>query len=774
MFFTKFPHPANFSWAKYDGQRAEAHGGSFRIEIRSYEQGLSQIVSPDEARWGSDPNLLSLNPGEAGEGCVRWEDDRFVIVGPDGETWLESEPGHALGVSEEAHMFQFRVPADARYYGMGEKWLDRIELSGLRTKYWNTDVWSDFHWAQWGSHPVDPPYFTTPYLIVRTERGYVGFLIHNPGVTYMETPGHDRTRVFVAWQETYPNLLLGAECGPPNLWVLVDTDLNALTAKLQKLVGVTPRPPMWALGYHQSRWGYGGERDLEKLSRRFAKEGIPCSGLWLDLDYMEGYRIFTVDDKQFPNGVAPVAAKLLESGQRIVPILDPGVKKEAGYSIFDHGTKADIWCQNPIGEPYVGLVWPGETVFPDFTIQAGREWWTKHARAFFERGFAAAWVDMNDPSTGPVDPAGMRFRQGTEAHARHRNQYALGMQMATVEAFRQAKPGVRPFLLSRSGFVGSSRYGAIWTGDNLSNWYYLRQSIPTSLGLSLSGMPFTGPDIGGFGGDSTPELMTRWMQANFLFPFFRNHSNESAPDEEPWRFGRANEVIAHFIRLRYQFLPYLYQCFVRQERRGEPILRPVMAEFNEEKYLETSDAFFVGASLLQAPVLTEGARKRAIDLPEAAWWNLADGEWYGGGVVKLACPRSHTPVFVRGGHVVPVQAEAPRTPVVDLAAPCFLVANPAGDWSHEGVYEADDAETEAYQSGATTRVEYSFHGTGKHVEVTMRESESGWESVTPTLWFARRVKVKVNGVEFKLHEHRVKLTGSEFIVFSTGPINLPR
>ena len=289
----------------------------------------------------------------------------------------------------------------------------------------------------------------------------------------METPGNDDTRVFVEWQRTSDMLTIGAEGGTPELWIIVGPTLKELTRKLQKLVGVPPLPPLWSLGYHQSRWEYGSEADLLDLDQKFADHKIPCDGLWLDIDYMSGYRVFTVNDENFPSTPVGVSKIIAKNRRRMVPILDPGVKNEPGYSVFDDGVAKDIFCRNTEGGHFVGLVWPGETVFPDFTLAMGRKWWSDHVKEFAAKGFEACWIDMNDPSTGPVDPNDMLFNKGREPHAMHRNEYSLGMQMATFDGFKRARPTKRPFILSRSGFIGTSKYSAIWTGDNVANYFYL-------------------------------------------------------------------------------------------------------------------------------------------------------------------------------------------------------------------------------------------------------------------------------------------------------------
>ncbi|MBX3096671.1 MAG: hypothetical protein KF812_07400 [Fimbriimonadaceae bacterium] len=770
MFFTKFLHPANFDWSKsVGGEIPSSKVGRKKIttEISHYDQGISRIRIKDGGAWDPDRNLIALTPPKKGKGCVRVEEGCISIQNELGEVVLKSPEEGFFGAAEEAHLFQFAVPESAMYYGMGGKWFKRFELSGIRTKNYNTDVWSDFHFAQWNEHEVDPSYFASPYVAVRTDKGYVGLLLHNPGVTTIQTPGHDRARVFVNWQRTWPHLLIGAENGSPDLWVISAPSLAELTRRLQKLVGVTPRPPLWSLGFHQSRWGYGGENDLLKLSRRFEKESLPCSALWLDLDYMDGYRIFTVAENQFPNGVQTVTDRLALEGRRMVPIIDPGVKKEVGYAVFDDGMEKGAFCKNNLGKPYVGLVWPGETVFPDLISEKGRNWFAGYAKGFRDLGFTAAWVDMNDPSTGPVDPTGMLFQDGAEPHDRHRNQYALGMQMATIEGFLKSEPKERPFLLSRSGFVGSSRYSAIWHGDNVSNEAHLQLSIPIAIGMSISGLPFNGPDIGGFGGGATNELMARWVQANFLFPFFRNHSTDSSPMEEPWRYsGTAKRSIYHFIRLRYQLLPYLYQLFIRQENSGDPVVRPVLYEFEEASAYFTSDAFMVGHALLQAPILSESESKRDVVLPGSeSWWDWQRGKWIAPGLRTVRANLTHTPIFQRANSIVPMLLEPPTKPDVDMRSVAFLAAIPDTGGSMQADYIADDGLSFDYRSGQESALSLQIDADEQNVSIKVAQTKNGYGPLAAEVWCTRPGIFTVNGQIAESEAIQIRLAGGKVTVY---------
>ena len=770
MFYNKYPSPANFSFATPGKAKATLAFGNreAHLHLTSYQNNIHRVHLTSGDTWPQNLTLSPLNfPDQLSQTQIKFDKNQLVI--PAENQTILGVPDASIGLNTTASLFQFLVAESTRYYGMGEKYFGSLELSGYRTVFWNTDVWSDFHFAQWGGHPSDPPYFTTPYVAVKfAENQYAGFLLNNPAPTFMETPGKDDSRVFVEWQRTSPNLILGAYDGQPDLVILTAESLPALTEKFNQLVGVTPRPPLWSLGYHQSRWGYGGHKDLIHLRDEFKKHEIPVSGLWLDLDYMDGYRIFQTNQKLFPKGVDGTAKALAKDNIRIVPIIDPGVKSEPGYRIYDDGIKQNVFCQNNVGNPFIGAVWPGDTVFPDFTLARPRVWWATYAAEFRKSGFGACWVDMNDPSTGPVDPTDMLFHNGTHAHWLHRNQYALGMQIATYDGFRTAVPNERPFILSRSGFTGSSKYAAIWTGDNVANDYYLKLSLTTSIGMNLSGHIFNGSDIGGFGGNSPARLMERWMQANMFFPFFRNHSNNGTNPQEPFAYpATTRENLAHSIRLRYQFLPYLYNLFIQHERTGAPFLRPLFYDYQDKGLDEVDDQFLVGPNLLQAPILEHLETTRALRLPgRDPWFDAATGTWLKSGKFLLHAKRTETPLYFRTASITPIQADLPTTNSVDLLNPTFILTVPEG-WRGEvtQTYVADDGLSYNYDNGEYSELEITITGTKKGLEISTRPLHSGYKPITPTFLLTPGHKfVKVNNQRARQSNHRLKLTGKAILL----------
>ncbi|MCU0315439.1 MAG: hypothetical protein MUC92_02475 [Fimbriimonadaceae bacterium] len=778
MIFTKYPSPANFSFLNDAPDKAgnvSIGSRSVTLKTATFGKVIHQIKLVNPEIWTPDTPLVALNfPAQSETGIAPSEEGSIAIPGLNGETILTLKTGSGIGLSGLASIFRIELPKGCNFFGGGQKNYCQIELSGKRSVNWNTDLWSDFHFSHVKDWPTDPSYFTTPYLAVELPSGdWVGLLLHNPAPTFFSTPGKDNTRAFVHWELTDPALLMGSYDGEPNLVVIVGNSLAHITQILSRLIGVTPLPPLWSLGFHQSRWGYGGHDDLMELDRQFTEHKIPCSGLWLDLDYMDGYRIFKTNESLFPKGVASTAAKLAERGRRIVPIIDPGVKFEKGYRVYDDGSAQKMFCLNHEGKEYIGMVWPGHTVFPDFTQQRVRDWWAGYAQEFRESGFGACWVDMNDPSTGPIDPYDMLFQNGTARHWEHRNQFALGMQMATHQGFLKAKPNERPFILSRSGFTGSSRYAAIWTGDNVSNDFYLRHSVTTTIGMGLSGHVFTGSDIGGFGQNCSGPLMERWMQAAFLFPFCRNHSSLGTTPQEPFAFPkRIRENVAHYIRLRYKFMAEIYRLFIEHEEQGDPIIRPLNYEFSGKKLALVNDQFMIGRSLLQAPILSQEGEERDLILPgKGYWFDLTGGTWVKAGKHRVIVKRTETPLYLRDQSLVAIQPGEATTSHVNLNQVEILVG--LAPYRQRGsvgladtVLYADDGLSFDYKSGKRTAMKVVVESDARGILATTENLQSGFGEIQATLVFFWEPKnLKINGKKVVAERGKLVMTGKPIVVW---------
>lgn len=440
-----------------------------------------------------------------------------------------------------------------------------------------------------------------------------------------------------------------------------------ILADVGAVVGRTFLPPAWALGFHQSRWSYKTQDVVLDVAKRFRAESLPADVVHLDIHYMDRYRVFTFSPERFPKPRA-LHDELKTLGFRTLAIVDPGVSV-APYAVHDEGARERIFCTRADKTPYVGKVWPGATVFPDFTQAKARSAWARFHAPLLQAGIAGFWNDMNDPvlKVGEVyDPLAEDLRHGEYGevpHRRVRNLYANLMAEATVDALKEARPAERPFVLTRSGFLGIQRHSAVWTGDNLSTWEHLRHNLHMVLNLGLCGVPLCGADIGGFGGRPgkygavkwrpPAELFVRWMELGALLPFMRVHTTLYSPRQEPWSFGKpALELSRRALQRRYQLLPLLYRLVLEAHETGLPVARPVWLEHDVDP-AATQDQFMLGDTLLAAPVLEDGARARSLTLPPGAWIDYDTGEVLAGGrAVERKAPLGHLPLFLKAGQAL--------------------------------------------------------------------------------------------------------------------------
>ncbi len=363
---------------------------------------------------------------------------------------------------------------------------------------------------------------------------------------------------------------------------LVSGDAPHLLDRYSQLTGRPALPPRWALGYHQSRWGYRCDADVRAITDGFSKLGIPLSAVHLDIDYMRGFRVFTVDPDRFPD-LGRLSAHAAATGARLVTIVDAGVKIDDDYEVYREGRDQHRFCTDAHGHLAEGIVWPGRSAFPDFTDPGTRSWWAGKYRTLTDAGVAGIWHDMNEPTSiallgDPTLPTSTRqhFDGRGGDHAEGHNLYGLLMNRSGYEGLRRAAPERRPFIVSRSGWAGMQRWAWNWTGDVASTWESMRQQIATIVGLGLSGVPYSGSDIGGFSGVPDDELYLRWLQMSVFMPYCRTHSVRGVPPREPWCFGEPTQrIVAAWIRFRYRLLPYLYTLAHLASETGAPLIRPL-------------------------------------------------------------------------------------------------------------------------------------------------------------------------------------------------------
>ncbi|WP_406462005.1 glycosyl hydrolase [Streptomyces sp. NBC_01622] len=551
-------------------------------------------------------------------------------------------------------MQRSEVAADARFFGLGGR-ASGPRLRNGTYRLWNTDPGRAFGPGD------DPLYITMPVQLVVADAA-THLVFHDTSwvgtVTLREGEegagsGHDRAGASE----------LRMDGGPLRCWVIVGTPARVLHAWVS-LTGAPALPPEWALGHHHARWGFGSEQEVRRIVAGYRERDLPLDAVHLDIDHYDEHQVFTVDHERFPK-LPVLAEELRRDGIRLVSIVDPAVKAEPGNAVYDSGTAEDAFVREASGRLVRGVVWPGETVFPDFTHARVREWWGGLYQERLAQGFAGFWHDMNEPtsfaafgeSTLPRSARHDLDGQGGDHREAH-NVYALCMARAAYEALREMAPQERPFLFSRSGWAGMQTYGGTWSGDVATGWPGLRASLSLVMGLGLCGVPYSGPDVGGFDGSPSPELYLRWFQLGAYLPLFRTHASLRAGRREPWEFGA--DVLEHArvaLVERRRLLPYFMTLAHLARRTGAPYVRPLWWGAPEDRALrDCEDAFLLGDCLLVAPVLDAGSGRRAVQLPRGRWYDTETEQVYEGPAqILVDAPLSRIPVLARAGAVLPVR-----------------------------------------------------------------------------------------------------------------------
>ncbi len=516
---------------------------------------------------------------------------------------------------------------------------------------------------------------------------------------------------------------------------------------LAELTGTISMPPIWALGFHQCRWSYYPDSRVREIADEFRKRKIPCDVVWLDIDYMDEHRVFTFSPKHFPDPKA-TNRYLHDRGFKSVWIIDPGVKIKKGYSVYDFGSKNDVWVKSADGKEYKGMVWPGMCVFPDFTRPETRKWWAELYKDFLAQGIDGVWIDMNEPYifNGPdqsmpldnIHRGGGGLPRGS--HAQYHNIYGMLMARATREGITKFCPDKRPFVLTRSNFLGGHRYAATWTGDNEPSWKHLRMSIPMALNLGLSGQPFNGADIGGFFGDTNPELFAHWMAVGAFYPFARAHTFKMAKDKEPWAFGKKVEAVSRIaLERRYRLLPYIYTLFREAAINGMPVVRPVFfADPKDADLRAEEEAFLLGGDLVVVPKWAKHPK-----LPKGIWHSISlVGE-------DSANDKYQPNLLIRGGSIVPLGRIIQNTTEKSLNPLTLLVClDELG--KAKGVLYEDAGDGYGYQHGQYLLTTYSAEKQGNKVIVKIADEEGSMkrpERTTNIEIVTGRRAVRANGAE---------------------------
>lgn len=601
--------------------------------------------------------------------------------------------GHTVGKDEEktdSVTIIKKLGKDDAIYGLGDK-PGCLNKRGYSYVNWNTDDPAP-HVDSFKSL-----YKSIPFFIVLGDEYCYGIFADNTYKTTFDF-GYENTDYYFVEHEK----------GELDYYFMPGNDMAEVVGLYTSLTGTTPLYQRWIYGSHQSRWGYYTQDEVLDIADKFRELDIPCDVIHMDIDYMNGYRVFTFDDKKFPD-VKGLSEKLADRGVKLISIIDPGVKKDEDYFMYKEGMEMDAFAHDTDGSVYENAVWPGTSVFPDFTKQSVRSWWGDKTKILLEHGISGIWNDMNEPASfnGPL-PDDVQFEYG--AHEKVHNIYGHFMAKATYEGLAKNDGGKRPFVLTRAAYAGSQKYCGGWTGDNHSIWAHIALSLEQVCNLSVSGLAMCGSDIGGFGSDTTPELLVRFYEAAVFVPFFRNHSAMGTRRQEPWQFDETTiDAVRKTVKLRYRFIPYIYDLAHECEKTGAPIVRPLVYEYPVDKHVRNiSDEYMLGSFVLVAPVIAPGKEAREVYLPDGDWYDYYTGEKYSGGRYILAdAPLDKVPVFIKAGAIIPV-ADGEIRSTEDITEDKISILTYPGKGSF--VHYQDDNETFAYRDGAYNAVEYTLDG----------------------------------------------------------------
>jgi alpha-glucosidase len=604
------------------------------------------------------------------------------------------------------------------YYGFGEKTMP-LSRHQQHMVMWNADV---------APYPAghDPSYQAIPFFIALIDGRSYGLFFNNTWRSWFDMGKTEPHRYS-----------FGANGGELDYYVFTGGAARTPAAVLRDYTALTGRgalPPLWALGYQQSRWSYMSQEKVLDVAQEFRKRRIPADVLYLDIDHMDGFRVFTWNRKTFPDPKA-MLGRLHDEGFHAVTIVDPGIKFDQDYPVYRSGREQGVYIRKADGSELHAKVWPGICAFPDFTSPAARAWFGGLYESALALGVDGFWNDMNEPGVFPADdfkqpeislgpqrslPADARHagdgRPGS--HAQYHNVYGMQMARASFEGLRKLRPDKRPLVLTRAGFAGVQRYAAVWTGDNSPTWTHLGLTIPMLTNLSVSGVPFVGADVGGFMGSPSAELYTRWLQAAALTPYFRTHSNDVSAPREPWAFGAGHERINRAtIELRYKLLPYLYTLFADNEQSGLPPMRPLWFAYpGDTRASLVDDQFLLGGDLLVAPVLHEGQLSREVYFPKGdAWIDWWDGSRHAGGTsAMVAAPLDRLALYVRAGASLPTTSVVQHTgELKDM--PLTLAVALGGQGSSHVFQDAGDGY--GYREGASRTIGVSQDGRGVRLDI---------------------------------------------------------
>jgi len=651
---------------------------------------------------------------------------RTDVLDSSGKLLLADLAGHSGLLADGGFRLRGRLNGDDHIFGLGDK-TGTFDRKGGTYTMWNSDA---YRFTQ----ATDPLYKTIPFFMTVSDLGQAhGLFLDNTWRTTFDFGKTDRGV-----------LSISGEGGPVDYYVMAGPAPKDVLQQYARLAGTAPLIPQWALGFQQSKWSYKTDAEVRAVAQRLRDEKLPSDVIYMDIDYQERARPFTVNRTAFPS-VRQLAGDLRRQGMRLVLITDPHIANAPGqgYAAYDSGAAQDLFLKLPGGEYYSGDVWPGAAVFPDFSRAPARRWWGELYAGFVGDGVAGFWNDMNEPSIFNVPSKTMPlnvvhriesddFAPRRTSHAEMHNVYGQLNSRATYEGLARLQPDVRPFVLTRATYAGGQRYAATWTGDNVSSWQHLKLGVQQLVNLGLSGFAYVGNDVGGYAGERpSPDLLTRWFQLGAFMPLFRAHAETGRPGQEPWA-GDATQVDIRrrFISERYRLMPYLYAAAEQNSRTGIALLRPVFLNFpgvlaNGDRLGGSEDQFMVGGDLLVAPSPTlESPGDYKVGLPGKGWYDYWTGRRVEGKDLTVKPDIAQLPVYVRPGAIIPKQPLVQSTAFVPegrLELHVYPGADCFGD-----IY-ADDGVSLAYQRGDFLRQRIRCEQSSSGLNLLFEQRVGSWK-----------------------------------------------
>ncbi len=623
--------------------------------------------------------------------------------------YFETETG------ENSVCFTLLMHPDEILFGLGET-VRGINKRGYVYRSWNTDIFDH-------NETQSSLYASQNLLIFFSPERLFGVYLDDPGLVTWDL-GYSR----------YDTVRILSENGNLDVYVIEGETLRDVARQFRFLIGPSYVPPRWAFGYIQSRWGYASEKEIRTVAEEHRSRGIPLDGICMDIDYMDGYRDFTWNREQFPD-LQRLCADMEKQQIRLIPIIDAGIKKEPGDPVYDSGKQGDFFCKKADGSDFVGAVWPGRSCFPDFLRSDVRAWFGAQYKPLLDAGVQGFWNDMNEPAlfysdetlqeayekldalrgtdigldgsfkmkdavngiaNNPEDYRRFYHRVGGEnvRHDKVHNLYGAMMTRAAGEFFEKYAPDRRTLLFSRSSFVGAHRYGGVWQGDNFSWWSHLGLCLRMLPAMNLCGFLYCGCDVGGFGCNTTEDLLLRWLQLSAFVPLMRNHSALGTREQEVYRFSLW-EKMKNVIRVRYALIPYLYSEFVKAAQEGENLFRPLAFDYpQDQRALRVEDQLMLGNECMIAPVTEQNARGKHVYLPEDMLLvrfrspedmdilPLEKGDHY------INLELNEFPLFIRRGKVIPLAVGTALSAEETAKLPLHLLGWTEGNGSY-ALYQDD-------------------------------------------------------------------------------------